>query len=552
MATSNCPTCSFQSFVPQQFLSEQKVAHFRDLLRAHGEPPDSLKSTVAEITTELQRYSAELSRCDTELARLHAARVAVARERSTVAAECAAIMSFSQICVGFQAPIRRLPVEILLKIFQISSKPYANTRTLWTRNHRAALAPLFTLSQVCARWHDVVMHNASLWTTVEIPHGLWNTHFLHPGAPEKMMLSLVTRAGQLPLDVVLSDYTEGPLSSALELLMDQSHRWKSAVLLKRAADPHRLSKQSMPLLESLELRCNGFQVEAPHRNQKADFLTAAPKLTRLVVSGALLSTIPTNLKQLHTLECVAVGMSIVAVLPLLSGLSAGATCRLELVVGLVPSRLILHPTSSDIHTLAVEFSSPPFDSVASSLVKGLTLPRLQTLAFRSTHTISWPHAPFLALSSRSSFSEHLISLDLSRFAITPAELIEFVSSLRVLKRLEIADGRPEVESGRGRGESLLTDAVLSNLTSHSNSLALPSLRRFTCHESRLAFTDSVLLDFISSRCPSDGAPAFECSVFWLGEYQRDLDSDVEAQLRELKGDGALVWAFAAEKTEEQG
>ncbi|KAJ7641105.1 hypothetical protein FB45DRAFT_899439 [Roridomyces roridus] len=499
MAT-DCPTCSFQGFVPQQILSAQEIAHLRELLRANAQPPDSLslESTLFELKAELQRCSAELGRYDTEIARLDAASWAVVGQKSAVSTAHATVMSLYQVCNGLRAPIRRLPVEILNRIFQMSSKPYSDPVAVWSRNF-AALAPLFTLSQVCARWHDIC-------------------------------------SGQLPLDVVLQQ------ANGSDLLMDQSYRWRSAVLSGRAADPYRLSKHSMPLLESLELLSDPFQALVPHPNGQADFLTVAPKLTRLVVSGPLLDTIPTHLSQLRVLECVAVDFQAIAeVLRLISGLSAGSTLRLRMVSDRVRSPPTLHPRPSDIQTLAIKICDFTFNSIVGYLMSGLALPRLQTLVFRSLGPLLWPHAPFLALSSRSSFSEHLISLNLWPFAITSAELVQFVSSLR--------DGEPQLNGGRE--DPLLTDALLSDLTGHSSSQPLPSLRRFTCHESRLAFTDSVLLDFISSRCRSDDAPAFECSVFWLGGYQRDLDPDVEAQLQELRGDGALVWVFAAEKAEEQ-
>ncbi|KAJ7879975.1 hypothetical protein B0H14DRAFT_3434718 [Mycena olivaceomarginata] len=74
-------------------------------------------------------------------------------------------------------PIRHLPTEILVQIFEIHSAafmqppPYEFEIEL----KRLAHARLLTVSQACARWHDIVIDTPPFWTMFELNSILWST-----------------------------------------------------------------------------------------------------------------------------------------------------------------------------------------------------------------------------------------------------------------------------------------------------------------------------------------------------------------------------------------
>ncbi|KAJ6498193.1 hypothetical protein DFH09DRAFT_877721, partial [Mycena vulgaris] len=75
------------------------------------------------------------------------------------------------------APIRRLPSEILTQIFEESEGPVQDpdavgpvldSNSLESDMARLARQPLLTLSQVCTRWHEIVLGTPSFWDTIEL------------------------------------------------------------------------------------------------------------------------------------------------------------------------------------------------------------------------------------------------------------------------------------------------------------------------------------------------------------------------------------------------
>ncbi|KAJ6542869.1 hypothetical protein B0H19DRAFT_885237, partial [Mycena capillaripes] len=92
---------------------------------------------------ELQRYENEIPRLRAQLARAEADYDALKQHYSDVH--------------SLLAPIRRLPSEILVQIFEECEGP--------PQNQMAHLAqkPLLVVSQVCARWHEIVLGTPTFW-----------------------------------------------------------------------------------------------------------------------------------------------------------------------------------------------------------------------------------------------------------------------------------------------------------------------------------------------------------------------------------------------------
>ena len=133
-------------------------SRIRDLLRSHSPPPHNVSSTVSVLADELDKHDHE--QLKDELSRL------VSR-RSSLAA-------YHRDCRSLLAPIRRLPSEILIEIFQLcrpsSSEPDFSRSPDLTYCAMAHLAQdsMLQVSQVCILWHALVMGTPSLWNTISL------------------------------------------------------------------------------------------------------------------------------------------------------------------------------------------------------------------------------------------------------------------------------------------------------------------------------------------------------------------------------------------------
>ncbi|KAJ7191218.1 hypothetical protein GGX14DRAFT_311830, partial [Mycena pura] len=134
------------------------------------------------------------------IARIRTALSAVESKRATLLAERAALQTCYDDCQGLRSLVRRLPVEILVAVFRKCSKPFPLT-VADGKQHRYAHAPLFAVSQVCARWHDIVMGTPSLWSTIDFPQGIWED--LHSQKMTALLKIVIERGAGLPLHVVL-------------------------------------------------------------------------------------------------------------------------------------------------------------------------------------------------------------------------------------------------------------------------------------------------------------------------------------------------------------
>ncbi|KAJ7861602.1 hypothetical protein B0H13DRAFT_2072704 [Mycena leptocephala] len=480
-------SCEFKSFTPTILLPSNKATHIRDLLRAHAEPPEHLPSTISELSAELTRYDNERARYDKEIARLRAVLSAVESEHAALLAERAALQAYYDDCQGLslRSLVRRLPVEILLAIFQICSKPFPPTVALWAdrEKHRYAHAPLFAVSR----------YDALLKTVIE-------------------------RGAGSALRVVLP-----PRGTASTKAVD--------LLVKHSVRLERLSKGRFPLLESLEL--HEIQMAAPVTR---DLFHVAPKLKRLVVSESLLRLARPHLQQLQTLEYVGVTLpKVTSALSSMADLSPGTTCRLALqLVWSGSQRRIpyLTPTLSNVGTLSIEFPQPSCAPDVTDILTNLTLPCLENLTIRSDYfsPLPWPHADFLAVASRSSFHTHLRSLNISDFSIGAAELAECLSALPSLQRLEISDDH------RDGVEPIIKNSLLSSLTRQ------PDLQALLPHLRHLVFR-RFLLSRVSHR-QDESVSGFEVDVSGLRGCRRNLEPGVIARIRELCSQNLLLWNFA--------
>ncbi|KAJ7641123.1 hypothetical protein FB45DRAFT_899491 [Roridomyces roridus] len=502
----------------------------RQTLRAHADAPEDLDSTISKLSSELSRLDEERARYDTKIDDLRAALATAESGRAALVAQRAAVQADLDDCQVLRVPsaVKRLPVEVLIPILRLASPSYRPQYAYWAdaERHHLAHIPLFALSRVCARWHAIVMGTPELWSTIDFPDTLWS------GLRQESLMLLLKKvlklSGKSVLDLVLPRGAT-TVTKVLNLFMRHSERWRTVSFTGPSVDLARLFTGNLPLLESLELH-----VDNRTGGDTPNLLGSAPKLTHLVVSESMLhSMLGPYLPQLQILECVGVKQPKVALaVNLMTHLSTGAKCRLELHLGVHRGIPYLAPILSRVGTLSVECSQNATD--IKDLFDNLTLPDLLHLTLRSGAGLTWPHAAFLGLSSRSSFHAHLHTLDISDFGVIgAAQLTECLSFLPALQRLEISDDE--------RVPPMLTEDFLVDLT--TTPLLLPALRHLICRRSRLAFRDGVLLNFILSRVQS-GDGKFEMGLYWMNAWRRAIESGVSVRIDKLRKSGALVWTFA--------
>ncbi|KAJ7491767.1 hypothetical protein B0H11DRAFT_990702 [Mycena galericulata] len=527
-----------------------QAAHIRDLLRSHAPPPDHLSSTMSALSIEIARYDSEISRLRAQLAILEA--------------DQSALKAYHDDHGRFLAPVRHLPSEILLDIFgflplslaDAFEKPPGSPSPKEIQISRLAGMPLLVVSQVCARWHDIALGTQGLWNRLRLDYGLWNALWNNPDETRKAM-ELLTRVLKLGRESLLNVEIWSDInceSDVLGLLAKHSERWKTIDLSCPYDDLLVFSsaKGKLPFLESLELYTWHVQGSA------FDAFGVAPRLRNLSLTGSLLSTFAKPpLEQLHALTCTNLSdfAAIAMAASMLAGLPHESKFQLEINFGDCDlsqiSDLDIGPSSSNIGSLQMEVDASKADYCAEvflAIFTALTLPQLRELAFYHAHLgqpLPWLHTEFLALSARSSFHNHLATLQLHHVLLTEAELLECLSALPSLQRLEIADhecvGPDDVE------HHLITNTLLSQLTRTADSSCLvPRLRSLGC-TSLLRFDDTVYLNLLLSRIPEGGA--FENEMRVIGDHRTEFEESVAVRIMELCIQKRLVFAFVDEDDE---
>ncbi|KAJ7111413.1 hypothetical protein C8R44DRAFT_742527 [Mycena epipterygia] len=530
----------------QLFPEPAAKAHIRDLLRSNSQPPHHLSSTISALSDELARHDIELSRLRAQL--------------TAVEADHAALKAYYDDCRGLSSATRRLPAETLLEIFgYISEDPPWLTVDRCDSPEAAmanlAQAHLLAVSQVCMRWHRIAMGTPALWTSIWLDSIIWST----PALADKAMVLLQTvlnRGGTSLLDIALAIYNGSAHIPALDLIAAHSERWQTARFVAWAPgllDNLWIVKGRLPQLHTLSL-CGSVPLE---------HFQDAPLLKDVTFSGlpdATMALVRLPLRQLDFLQCAEFvglaerfGLGVSPALRVLPHLSKTARFNLELfyIDGGTPfdEYIVVPPVTAEIATLSImvanQFQVPSnAGTTIAKMIDALTLPALREMAMDSqdypAHPLPWPHAQFLALSTRSSFNTTLRSLELWCSIITEAELLECLAALPRLDHLAISDHQLTAQGGAD--QLLITDSLLARLTwpPHSPPPLVPRLGSFHCR-SRLQFTDTVFLEFIDSRL--DNRYLFESEIWALPGNFRKIDPVVSDRLQVLCNRHLLVFSL---------
>ncbi|KAJ7628234.1 hypothetical protein DFH06DRAFT_1442120 [Mycena polygramma] len=243
-------------------------------------PKTKMPKDVAQ-RSQLLRYNEDISHLEDAVARLNAMILRQKGARSTLS-------KYIDGCKSVFAPIRRLPTEILTKIFALCEpEPYHCYRvdgpvSSFPDMVRISQHQLLSLSHVCSSWHTVILGTPSLWATVEL--NLMTTYPISTATLDRIRrrISLsLERSHKHPLYIHLRITRPEDARVILPLLVQHSARWRildmhithSIVQFLSAA------KGNLPLLEYLKL--GGVQRHPAILN----VFQNAPKLTRVKIWG---------------------------------------------------------------------------------------------------------------------------------------------------------------------------------------------------------------------------------------------------------------------------
>ncbi|KAJ7231417.1 hypothetical protein B0H12DRAFT_210198 [Mycena haematopus] len=417
---------------------------------------------------------------------------------------------------------------------------------------RLAHAPLLVVSQVCTKWRAIAMGASFLWCDIELDGALWDAPS-HIITALGLLESTLTRGGNSPLNVVLTDGEHPFPAPVFDMLAAHSQRWQTFSCPNYMIDAFSGIQGKLPRLRSLEIDASD-----------DDWILlenwgAMPSLTSLGLPGEILGDdlhkLP--LEQLRQIECTTVDRHETQdAVSLMSLLPSATHFRLltyldepEAWFGTVMSSP--QSVTANISTFYLQLLGD-FDTYYSWVVlrwilEGLTLPLLAKFELESDSyprcPLLWPHEAFLALSAHSGFDSTLRSLEIYEAHITEVQLLQCLADLRSLERLAISDHEPvdrkeETRVGVGANEVLITDTLLAKLTRTIDSPCLvPRLSSLGC-QTLLRFDDCAFLALAVSRLDdSDGCQnggCFGLELSWLPGHERKIDDAVLTSFRDLK------------------
>ncbi|KAK7057887.1 F-box domain-containing protein [Favolaschia claudopus] len=449
-----------------------------------------------------------------------------------------------------------LPAELLADIFDMCVPPgedgvngLSDTTTADEEVERLAKQYLLDLSQVCSRWHSIVMDTPLLWRIIVVDTTLWLDVDVDIPILIQLVQNSLDRGKSCPLVLqVAVDDDESYSFEVLRLLSQHAPRWYKVHFWSEFQSMRSIAsaKGNLGLLTELKLS----QID---EWGEFDVFELAPSLTNLSITswGTFVLSIPWNqIKHLryHNYEA----NDIVNTLSILrNDLPRRAQCKLFMSAIHMDSEIDLPPIESDMYGLWLTIKVTA-ETTASALLGAilacLTLHGVKQLGLEgktsSNSPLSWSQSQFLAFASRSSLHTSLRHLEICRTTITDEELLDCLTILPLLEEL-LVDDNPRAP------HTVITDAFLRRLILTPSPSSLVPRLNFLCLTSLLNFSDSVLWDVIASR----GVPAkpdafvFEMKIYWLSGRSRELSADLISRSLELEENGDLNFTYKPDPEE---
>jgi hypothetical protein len=250
------------------------------------------------------------------------------------------------------------------------------THEFETELKRLTHARLLTVSQACARWHDIVIDTPPFWTMFELNSILWSTS---SGVAKRHIAGSVFGTW-----AVRPDHDQNPrfpISTAVRILLQHCRRWEDAYFNEPIDGlDFSILKGNLPLIKLLQL--NARDMSSSAAAQSVEFFRSAPQLDSLLVLRLLLGSIPYN--QLTRLDCDGVPLAEVA--RAVSLMPPGSSFRLSFPIS-EETVLWMPFTASTIPTLHCLLSGTfrPFQAFVAlgKIFASLVLPNLEELVLTS-------------------------------------------------------------------------------------------------------------------------------------------------------------------------
>ncbi|KAK0220127.1 hypothetical protein IW262DRAFT_1382934 [Armillaria fumosa] len=190
-----CNNCgqSFDTQAPSLRLDAD--AYLRSGREIDGSETELCSSTIIGLQKKISEYDVEVSRLNTTLEKLKASRQSLAR--------C------SKKFESLLSPIRRLPRDVLIEIFQFICTSVSYDAFLSRNDLPLVSTTPFYLSSVCAYWRDVCISSPMLWTSVlaNINHRGASLQF--PRVTKLFRQRSGTRLLNLQMSVEFGEFKEG-------------------------------------------------------------------------------------------------------------------------------------------------------------------------------------------------------------------------------------------------------------------------------------------------------------------------------------------------------
>ncbi|KAJ7604727.1 hypothetical protein DFH06DRAFT_1253896 [Mycena polygramma] len=529
-----CAVCT--SFKSSPLLPDSiRATELRQILRGNVLPPAPVEAILRGV---IQNAPAELARYDAEIERITGVLSAVASERATLAAHV-------QACRSVFSPVRRLPMELLGKIFEMCLSPHQGPNL--SRYHdeglrRLAKHDLLRLSKVYSFWHNTAFGTPRLWSAIVVDTIDWWRSPVTRTRALPLLAACLERSGGSPLSVCASLKYDRDGVDVMNLLGQHSQRWQQISWSYGSHDAWRLLvslKGRLPLLKTLHLDAQC----------RVDVFETAPALTTVTLCGWFDDLPQLPWSQLRHLSCIC--PPLVQFIPrsslsLAQLLGRGAVFRFHAEIR--KSNLEWPTVSSDLECLILELgftreTSQGAATTVGQILKSLTLPHLQRLQLGPLIDPSddvlpiWNRTEFSAFALRSSLHDHLISLNI-RAVITHGALLAALSAVPRLENLVIYDPA---------GCILVSDSLLQGMTwDPTGSSSLVPKLRYVNMSSLCRFSDGAYLKFITSRANSghnvDGRP-FTVELRHLSKGCPQLAPETQARLADLVSKGDLKFTL---------
>ncbi|KAJ7189131.1 hypothetical protein C8R46DRAFT_35107 [Mycena filopes] len=515
---------------------------------------------MASVRKEIARYDKQLEVFEPIFEKLYADRTVLRQ-------------LYDQYSGLANAPVRRLPNEVLVEIFRLCE---SDARTEPSRDpilpqswdheskkelRRVGGGHLVALSQVSAHWRHLVLGTPTLWSTITLDLRCWEHAVANPSRAHQQMIELlhlaIVRGQQTPLTIQVTG--AGPCHPlALQTLASAAPRWRTA---RFAVDSELLLHLAditgrLPLLETLQINALAEDVET--LREVGRFFASAPRLRSVAFRGPLAAIGDLPIEQLG--YCQYNGLVAEDLVPLLLHMQRLPNSELHLqldchaIATALPLQLpdVVSPVE-EITLYSAAHGGLESGPVLGALFDALTLPEMQRLNLLGTsdmggHPFHWPHAEARALFLRSGSQEVLQSLSLHDVIIAEHELLDCLRLLPALTYLFISDQAAKLDADGTvtPAHLLITDSLLRQLAPLVPRLEIVDMKTLG------AFSDQALIEFarhrsalaISASASGHGELApFECVLLWLSGTVRDETqmSHTLAVLRSLVDGGGLIF-----------